>query len=73
MSQTATDKEIKTAYYRLARDWHPDKNPNDPDAEGRFKRISEAYQVIYARKKNREEKLKLKLHRRSSKCLFRGI
>ena len=47
VSQTATDKEIKTAYYRLARDWHPDKNPNDPDAEGRFKRISEAYQVIY--------------------------
>ena len=38
---TATDKEIKTAYYRLARDWHPDKNPDDPTAEGRFKRISE--------------------------------
>ena len=47
VSQTATDKEIKTAYYRLARDWHPDKNPNDPDAEGRFKRISEAYQVFF--------------------------
>ena len=46
VSPTATDKEIKTAYYRLARDWHPDKNPDDPDAEGRFKRISEAYQVL---------------------------
>ena len=46
VSPTATEKEIKTAYYRLARDWHPDKNPDDPDAEGRFKRISEAYQVL---------------------------
>jgi DnaJ-domain-containing protein 1 len=46
VSPTASDKEIKMAYYRLARDWHPDKNPDDPNAEGRFKRISEAYQVL---------------------------
>jgi len=46
VSSTATEKEIKVAYYRLARDWHPDKNPDDPNAEGRFKRISEAYQVL---------------------------
>jgi DnaJ-class molecular chaperone len=44
--RTATDKEIKTAYRKLARKHHPDVNPGDKRAEARFKEIGEAYSVI---------------------------
>jgi len=44
--KTATLQEITRAYYRLARDNHPDKNPNNPFAEEKFKQISEAYQIL---------------------------
>ena len=37
---------MKAAYRRLARQYHPDANPNDPLAEGRFKQIGEAYSVL---------------------------
>lgn len=42
----ASEKEIKTAYRRLARKHHPDVNPNDKAAEDKFKDISEAYEVL---------------------------
>jgi molecular chaperone DnaJ len=44
--KTATQEEIKKAYRRLARQWHPDKNPGDPEAEERFKEIQAAYDVL---------------------------
>jgi curved DNA-binding protein len=44
--RTATEKEIKTAYRKLARKHHPDVNPGDKRAETRFKEIGEAYSVI---------------------------
>lgn len=44
--RTASDQEIKTAYRKLAMQHHPDRNPDDPDAEDRFKEASEAYQVL---------------------------
>jgi len=44
--KTATDKEIKSAYRRLARKYHPDVNPGDKQAEEKFKDISEAYEVL---------------------------
>jgi len=40
------EKEIKSAYRRLARKYHPDVNPNDPAAEAKFKEVSEAYEVL---------------------------
>jgi DnaJ-class molecular chaperone len=42
----ASDKEIKQAYRRLARRYHPDVNPGDATAEHKFKEISEAYAVL---------------------------
>jgi curved DNA-binding protein len=44
--KTATEKEIKAAYRRLARKHHPDMNPGKKDAEARFKEINEANEVL---------------------------
>ncbi|ACL70029.1 molecular chaperone DnaJ [Halothermothrix orenii] len=46
VSRDADQKEIKKAYRRLARKYHPDINKDDPDAEEKFKEISEAYEIL---------------------------
>lgn len=46
VASSATQDEIKKAYRRLAKRYHPDANQNDPKAADRFKEISEAYQVL---------------------------
>jgi len=46
VDKTADDKDIKKAYRRLARQYHPDKNPGSQQAEEKFKAINEAYEVI---------------------------
>jgi molecular chaperone DnaJ len=46
VSRTASEQEIKSAYRRLALQYHPDRNPDQPDAEDRFKECSEAYAVL---------------------------
>ena len=46
VSRDADDAELKKAYRRLARQYHPDSNPGDAKAEAKFKEISEAYAVL---------------------------
>lgn len=46
VSKSASQSEIKKAYRKLARQYHPDVNPDDKQAEERFKEINEAYEVL---------------------------
>src|SRR3954447_23354603 len=46
VSRTASEDEIKAAYRKLARKYHPDLNPGDKAAEERFKELQEAYDVL---------------------------
>src|SRR4051795_1631339 len=46
VGRSASDKDIKAAYRKLARKYHPDVNPGDKSAEDKFKEINEAYEVL---------------------------
>lgn len=46
VSKTATDDELKKAYRKLAKQYHPDLHPGDKDAEAKFKEINEAYEIL---------------------------
>lgn len=46
VNKNADEKEIKKAYRKLARQYHPDQNPDNPKAEDKFKDINEAYEVV---------------------------
>lgn len=46
VSRTASADEMKSAYRKLARQYHPDVNPNNPEAEEKFKEVSQAYAVL---------------------------
>lgn len=46
LSKSATEKDIKNAYRKLARKYHPDLNPNDKEAERKFKEVNEANEVL---------------------------
>ena len=54
VSRDASGPEIKRAYRRLARKYHPDVNPGDKSAEAKFKKINEAYEVL-SDKENRKK------------------
>merc|ERR1719290_575809 len=46
VSKDASQKEIKKAYYQLAKKYHPDSNKNDPNASKKFQEVSEAYEIL---------------------------
>ena len=46
MTKSSTPKEIKKSYRTLSLKYHPDKNPNDPEASNRFADLSRAYEVL---------------------------
>ena len=54
VAKTATEKEIKQAFRKLARKHHPDVNPGDKSAESRFKELNEAYEVLGDPEKRRK-------------------
>lgn len=51
ISRSANEKEIKQAFRKLAKKYHPDANRDDPSAESRFKEINEAYEVLSDKEK----------------------
>ena len=54
VAENATEQEIKNAYRKLAKKYHPDAHANDKSAEERFKEISEAYSVLKDSKKRKQ-------------------
>ena len=54
VNRDASEREIKQAYRRLARKYHPDVNPGDKSAEARFKQINEAYEVLSDKEKRQK-------------------
>ena len=54
VDKKSSQKDVKAAYRKLARKWHPDVNPDDLEAQERFKDINEAYQVLGDEDKRRK-------------------
>jgi DnaJ-class molecular chaperone len=46
ISPASTNAQVRRAYRKLAMKWHQDKNPDDPEAESRFKEIQQAYESL---------------------------
>ena len=51
VTETASEEEIKKQYRLLAKEYHPDSNSKDPEAEKKFKEVKEAYEILGNRKK----------------------
>lgn len=58
VSEQAEEEQIKQAYRRLAKKYHPDLNPNDSEAEEKFKNVVEAYETLGDADKRKEYDLK---------------
>lgn len=55
LNVNASDEEVKKAYRKLSKKYHPDLNPNNKDAETKFKNISEAYAILTGKQKPKHE------------------
>ena len=51
VNKNATEDEVKKAYRKLARDFHPDRNPGDKQAETKFKEIQDAFEILHDKEK----------------------
>jgi DnaJ-class molecular chaperone len=54
VNQKATEKEIRHAYILRAKDLHPDRNPDDKEAEDLFKKINQAYSILSDKYKRKQ-------------------
>ncbi len=54
VDKKASEKDMKKAYRKLARQYHPDVNPGNPEAEAKFKEINEAYEVLSNKEKRQK-------------------
>src|SRR4030043_1571882 len=54
VKKSATDKDIKQAYRRLARKYHPDVNPGNQSAEAKFKEMNAAFEVLSDKEKRQK-------------------
>jgi molecular chaperone DnaJ len=55
LTQTATEEDIKKAFRKLAVQYHPDKNKDNPKAEETFKKINQAYQILTGKEKAEDD------------------
>ena len=55
LNDKASDEEIKKAYRKLSKKYHPDLNPNSKSAESNFKDVSEAYAILTGKQKPKNE------------------
>jgi len=68
LTPNATEKEVRKAYRLLAMKYHPDRNPEDPETEEKFKQVQWAYEKLT--RHNREESLSLEEIRRRQNELY---
>lgn len=54
VSKNSSAKEVKKAYYQLAKKYHPDTNKDDPNASKKFQEVSEAYEILSDDTKRKE-------------------